>query len=133
MGAAVGHIPNNLCCVFTAKFLIHEEPHVHPQREPKSQLLNVPFLQTLLQCVLTYIRAGACMPHVCVRACSCVCLVRVRLCVPVCSFLVSGCEICGFSQSVLIFVSLSLSQQIIVKYIHTQKERERQSSHLTIP
>lgn len=91
----------------------------------QSQLLNVPFLQTLLLCVQIYIRAGACMQHVCVRACSCVCFLCVRLGVSVCSFLVSGCEICGFSQSVLIFVSLSLSQQIIVKYTHTEQERGR--------
>lgn len=51
--------------------------------------------------------------------------ILARLCVCVCSFLVSGCEICGFSQSGLIFVFLSLSQQIVVKYLLTLKQRER--------
>ena len=40
----------------------------------------------------------------------------------VCSFLVSGCEIGGFSQSGLICASLSLRQQIVVKYTHTLSE-----------
>lgn len=131
MGAAVRHIPNNLCRVFTAKFLNHEEPHVHPRGNPMSTVKcafpeDAAFVCSDLHTSRSMYAHRPCM-CVCVCSCSCVCFLCVRLCVSVCSFLVSGCEICGFSQSVLIFVSLSLSQQIIVKYTHTHTERKSEA------
>ena len=103
----------SLWCFLPAKFLSHEEPHIRPPPERTlCQLLKCLFPKSALSCAPTHAHVRlACMWT---RMFLC-----VRLCVSLCSFLVCGCEICGFSQSVLICVSLSLSQQIIVKYTHT--------------
>lgn len=96
-----------------AKFLNHEEPHVRPPSANPVSTAEMSFPEDGAF-VRSYTRART--PRTRVNA-------HVPVCTPVCFFVlflsVCGCEICGFSQSVLICVSLSLSQQIIVKYTHT--------------
>lgn len=97
-------LPSNLCCISSAEF------HNYEKRKAPRMLPREPDVSFSNACARMF------GPHMSRSICA-----RSR----VCSFLVSGCEICGFSQSGLIFASLSFSQQIIVKYTHAPNERGR--------
>lgn len=80
MGAAVGHIPNNLFCVFTAQSLIHEEPHVHPKGNPKSTVKCAFPADTAFVC--SDLHTSWSMYAACV--CTCMFLCVFSVCTPGC-------------------------------------------------